>query len=670
MKKDNYYRPIEIVHDFKFIPCTFNQDQELLSPKQRLKKLKELGYGGVALCPSYDDYLSKESFNQVCDVIKYAKELGLLVWIYDEKFYPSGSAGGIVPRQNPWHEAKAIAMVTATVDKKGVIYINSPHGYGEVISCFLCEKDKDGKINFENIIDITKYKTFGGGIVYDCGDNKNLVAVAFFPKSAFEFCTTSHNTRGVRRYIDTLNKQAVECFLNKTYDGYERLGRIGDYVEAVFTDEPQIPGLCRQNYRNNYLEFVYACQSEVFRVLDIPDEKVAFTPYIPWTENFSREFLDMHGYDLMGLLPRLFLDESEKGNKVRLDYWKTVSMLFEKNYGETYANFASGNGVKYSGHFLYEEDFDKHPYMHGDLLSQLSKMDIPGCDMLNALPENILKNCTAVKFASSATDLYGKKDVMIEASNILKDVFPMSISSYSLATATETVLGANRFLSYYTDFAMSEKETKKCTDFTANLLSRLDGMVPQRKVFVYVPNDDIYGESYPSRSVSEMRAYGNRLSSINSFILKIGEALIRKNIDFNFINDERMANLPKDRFSDCILVVPTNAKLPIGAEKFSKIINGDNPLVVADTLYSLGCFNVKTNKPSNLISLYKIGQETEAFLIVNLGEDYEGEIILNTNSENTDFIIYDPHTDTEEKTSSLLSIKIEANKCKIIIKKI
>lgn len=669
MKKDNYYRPIEIVHDFKFIPCTFNQDQELLSPKQRLKKLKELGYGGVALCPSYNDYLSNESFNQICEVIKYAKELDLLVWIYDEKFYPSGSAGGIVPRQNPWYEAKAIATIKATPDDHGVIYINSPHGYGEVISCFLLNVI-DGKIDFDSVKDITKYKTFGGGIVYDCGKDKNVIALAFFPKSAFEFCTTSHNTRGVRRYIDTLNKSAVNAFLDKTYGGYDKLGKIGDYVEAVFTDEPQIPGLCRQNYRDNYLEFVYACQSEVFRVLDIPDEKVAFTPYLPWTENLSQEFLVLNGYDVMPLLPRLFVDESEKGDKVRLDYWKTVSTLFEKNYGQTYANFAIDNGVKYSGHFLYEEDFDKHPYMHGDLLCQLGKMDIPGCDMLNALPENILKNSTAIKFASSATDLYDKKDVMIEASNILKDVFPITLSSYALATAIETVLGATRFLSYYTDFATCEEQTKQRTDFTAKLLSRLDGTTPQRKVLVYVPNYDIYGESYPSYSASNIRPYGERLKKVNSFISKISETLVRKNIDFNFINDERIESLSKQKIDGGVLVVPSGVKEPAGIEKFSKVIVGDDALTVADTLYNLGYFNVKTEKPSNFISLYKKSDREEVFLIVNLGEDYDGEIILNSDSGANQVLIYDPFTDKEEKTSLPLCVKIDAQKCKIITKKI
>ena len=55
------YRPIELVHDFTFIPCCFPQDIPLPPPKERLLRLKRLGYGGVAVSPSYADYLTEQS---------------------------------------------------------------------------------------------------------------------------------------------------------------------------------------------------------------------------------------------------------------------------------------------------------------------------------------------------------------------------------------------------------------------------------------------------------------------------------------------------------------------------------------------------------------------------------------------------------------------------------
>ena len=218
--KNTKYRPIELVHDFRFIPCSFPQDMPLPTPRERLERLKRLGYGGVAISPSYDDYLSEDSIKETCDLIKYAKELGLRVWIYDEKFYPSGSAAGTVGRENPMYEAKALAMLTKEPDEKGVIYLNSPHGYGSVIAAYVCELDENGSPIFETCRDVIANKTFGGGIVFDCHSKTNLRLYAFFGKSAFEFCTTSHNTRGVRRYIDTLDRNASDAFFQKTYEGY------------------------------------------------------------------------------------------------------------------------------------------------------------------------------------------------------------------------------------------------------------------------------------------------------------------------------------------------------------------------------------------------------------------------------------------------------------------
>lgn len=667
MRKDNFYRPIELVHDFKFIPCTFDQTIALPSPKERLERLKRLGYGGVALCPNYGDYLSRESFRETIEIIKYAKELDLLVWIYDEMFYPSGSAGGIIPRQNPSLEAKAIAIVSARPDDHGMIFVNSPHGYGEIISAYLVKLDSDGKMDFDSAIDISKYKTYGGGIVYDCKENTNSIALAFFPKTAFEFCTTSHNTRGVRRYIDTLDKKAVDAFLDKTFGGYESLKNLGDFVESVFSDEPQIPGLCRQNYRDNYLEFVLSCRTEVFRVLDIPDKKVTFTPYLPWTDDFPKEFRKKHGYDVIKNLPRLFLDESKTGDKIRADYWQTASDLFAKNFGENYLKFAKKKGVKYSGHFLYEENFDKHPYMHGDLLAQLSKMDIPGSDMLYASPENILKNSTAIKFASSTSDLYGKEDVMIEASNILKDVFPITPLSYALATAIQTALGVTRFLSYYTDFIIPEEEVKKCTDFTARLLRSLSDMKPIRRVFVYVPNRYIFGKSYPSCSLNEKRTLIENSPKLNEFMTSISETLLKNGIDFNFINDEKLSSLSKEVYLESVLVLPNGINKPVGASKFNKIVTGEDANTILNTLTNLGYKNVETEKPAKFITLRKKSKEKEAFLIVNIGDDYKGKITLNTKTNKDACRIYDPFTDKKEKATFPLELTLDSGKCKIII---
>ncbi len=670
-KPTQTYRPIELVHDFRFIPCCFPQDESLPSPKERLDRLKALGYGGVAVSPRYAAYLSAESMEEVRDSIRYAAKIGLSVWIYDEKYYPSGSADGSVPRENPAYEAKALCAVTGTPDEHGVICINSPHGYGSVLYAFACETDEDGLPRFETLRDVTDKKTFGGGILLDCKAEKRSCVYAFFGKSAFEFATTSHNTRGIRRYADTLMPDATRAFLHKTFDGYKEMGNLSEYIEAVFTDEPQIPALCRTDYRTDYLAYVKRIENDVFVVRDIPDDKVAFTPYFPWTEALPAAFLSRHGYDLIPLLPIAFFDKGEKGKNIRADFWDTVSSLFENSYNGVYADYCHSQGISYSGHLLYEEEFDIHPYMHGDALCQLGRMDIPGCDMLFASPKEILKHASAVKLAASAALLYGRNDVMIEASNIAKDVFPITEESLKLATAMEAALGATRFLSYYTETAMEAEKIKRCCDFTERLLETLADTKPHCEVYVYLPNRDIRAEAFPSVSVSEKLPPSAKITAVKEFLRSAAEIFPRRGLDFCYINDERLSELAgSGLYTNAVLVIPPCVQPPDAGKIFRSVIREQSAEEAAETLSVLGYRNVTVSHSAELVTLKKTSAKKDAFLLVNPGTDFFGEIRLNVKERSAAAILYNPHTNeriTIAMCGEPIKISIPHSECRIVL---
>lgn len=669
MKESNFgYRPIELVHDFEFIPCCFPQDTALPKPKERLDRLKALGYGGVAVCPSYRDYLSKESFSELTDAIIYAKSIGLSVWIYDEKYYPSGGADGKVTREDPRLEAKALACLVGEPDELGMICINSPHGHSGLIYAFAASLKENGEPDFSTLRDVSHKRTFGGGLLLDCKNAPSTRAYAFFGKSAFEFCATSHNTRGIRRYIDTLCPDATRAFLNKTYGGYGRLGELSKYIDAVFTDEPQIPALCRTDYVEGYKEFVKKIENSVFAVRDNPDSGVMLYPFIPWTEGLEEEFLRMHGYPLPEVLALIFFDRGEDGGRHRANLWETVSELFYKSYGSVYADFCRERSVAYSGHLLYEEEFECHPYMHGDALRQLGCMDIPGCDMLFASPEGILDHASAVKLAASAAHLYGRREVMIEASNIVKDVFPITESALKLATAMESALGATRFLSYYTEWALPECQTRACCDFTERLQSTLAGARPIYRVYLYIPTGDIYSESYPSVSPSQKPPLSPRLDSIRSFLRSSARVFTECSIDFCYINDERLSALSADVFSGAALVVPHGAGLPKYSEKFAEVIRDGSPTDVAKELTLKG-YATAIAEGGRLICTRRRHADRDIYLFVNLGEDFVGEARLLSCKSEGYATVYDPHTEecvTVRLKDSKIPLEIPAFGCKTV----
>ena len=657
INKDYRYRPIEIVHDFNFIPCTYPQDAELPEPRQRLRRLKELGYGGVAISPRYSDYLSEESFAEASELISYAKDLGLTVWIYDEKFYPSGGACGRIARENPAYEAKAISVVTAEPDERGAIVINSPHGYGSAIAAFLFKTDEGGETLFDSITDISYSKTFGGGILYDAKGDKNLRAYAVFGRSAFEYCTTSHNTRGVRRYVDTLNPDAVKAFLEKTFGGYEKHISLGDMVEVVFTDEPQIPALCREEYRPDYRSDVLSMENEVFKVYDIPDEQCVFLPFLPWTERLPELFKTQHGYDLLPALPRIFDGEDEESGKVRRDFWRTVSDAFLKAYGRAYADFCKSLGIKYTGHMLYEESFAEHPYIHGDMLSQLGVMDIPGCDVLGSEAAHVLKFAAAIKAAASASMLYGKDDVMIEASNIIHSTFPISSTELKLATAMEVALGATRFASYYTELFMGDEAAKEFCEFSARLLSRLDGYAPRRDVWVYLPSDAFMEEAFPSYFINQRKALSQRLGDVLNFLGDLTREFSAHGVDFVFVNEERLDAL-KDLRREKILVIPKGVEPQVTLDGFAQIIKSGDAKEAAEELASKGYASISTDA-TTLLSLKKENTEATVFLLVNFGDEAVEDVKLN--AKDGEMTIYDPETNAVQE-----SLAIPPRSCRIV----
>ena len=58
------------------------------------------------------EYLSDEWFDLYKYTIEKGKELGMLVWIYDENSYPSGFAGGNVPDRMPesYNQGQGLVM--------------------------------------------------------------------------------------------------------------------------------------------------------------------------------------------------------------------------------------------------------------------------------------------------------------------------------------------------------------------------------------------------------------------------------------------------------------------------------------------------------------------------------------------------------------------------------
>jgi hypothetical protein len=123
----NEFRPLQIVHGLDHHlddPVSLTGTHKL---DAFLEKLARLGTGGIVTNVGFRDYLVSP---QQWDVLRYgmqkASDLGLRLWLYDEKGYPSGTAGGIVTRANPEYTALGLACYPFQVSGPAPVDISLP----------------------------------------------------------------------------------------------------------------------------------------------------------------------------------------------------------------------------------------------------------------------------------------------------------------------------------------------------------------------------------------------------------------------------------------------------------------------------------------------------------------------------------------------------------------
>ncbi|MBN2375034.1 MAG: hypothetical protein JXD22_01435 [Sedimentisphaerales bacterium] len=184
----NELRPLQIVHGIPPAQATLHA----------MGTLKEIGFGGIVCNVDFNEYLVSDThWETLRKAIQAARQVGLVIWIYDEQGYPSGAAGGLVMKENPAFDSQVL--------------------------------------------------------VYDPSQVQ-----PFAIRSAYEHTHASNNYYAARRCPNLIDKAAMHCFIDKTHQAYcEKLG--GDFgeVQAFFTDEPslmavnlgQLPEHIRKNVR-------------------------------------------------------------------------------------------------------------------------------------------------------------------------------------------------------------------------------------------------------------------------------------------------------------------------------------------------------------------------------------------------------------------------------------
>lgn len=164
--------------------------------KDQIHRMKSAGIGGFFMHAREGiktSYLGTEWFGMIRTCVDEAAKLGMYAWIYDELGWPSGYAGGEVPRKGREYRAKALLMKKERIPD-----------------------DEEYRLLSSQAMD-------HGGMAY-----------------IYEWTSPMGNPRYENTsYVDLMNPKVTEAFLESTHRKYElQLGSdFGTAVPGVFSDE-------------------------------------------------------------------------------------------------------------------------------------------------------------------------------------------------------------------------------------------------------------------------------------------------------------------------------------------------------------------------------------------------------------------------------------------------
>lgn len=334
--------------EFTPIPFWFWNDHLTTEEiKRQIHDFYDKGVTGFVLhprigIPKDTVYLSDDFMELVQAAVMEASRLDMTVILYDEAMYPSGSANGLVVKDNPEFASRGLKMVEYACGTTNQIQVNLLSGE-TLISAQAVEKASNTKINLSSC-QLLDYNN--GMVSFDPPNDGEWLILLFIE-------TFSGGTiRGIHfgqddgeahapPSADLLNPEAVKKFIHLTHDTYyEKLQSFfGNTIMAMFTDEPDILG------------------------------RGSAPGLVPWTSNFL-SFYKSFGNEERHL-PALWFDAGEKTAKIRKRFRKTVNEKLTEAYYKQISQWCERHEIALTGHPAASDD-----------IGLLEHFQIPGQDVV------------------------------------------------------------------------------------------------------------------------------------------------------------------------------------------------------------------------------------------------------------------------------------------------
>ena len=533
-KPSSTHRIIKIIHGWP----EKSEDQDRL-----IGILKRQGFGGVVCNVSFKDYLeSQVLWDSFKRAVNRARQEDMVLWLYDEKGYPSANAGGLVLRDHPEWEAEGLLAVEQDCEA-GPLSFKLPPGKPVLATAYPVKEGRlldAGNISLLDNIE-------NGSLRWTAPPGRWHV-LAVTQDRLYEGTHADLNLHQKMPYPNLLMAAPIARFIAMTHERYaQQLGSdLGKWFEATFTDEPSLMSL-----------FI---------------KKMPYRP-LPWSSELPEIFARKRGYALAPILPSLFADVGSDAKRHRYDFWLTVGELVSENFFGQIQNWCRPHGIPSGGHLLSEESIVTHVPLYGDFFRCIRHLDAPSIDCLTSEPAQV--PWYIARLLGSAAELENNTLVMSETSDHSQryrapnDKRPVQNVSESQIRGTcnrQFVAGVNAITSYYSYAGLDDAAISRLNEWVGRCCMLLRGGHQAADIAVLYPAETLWTHFTPANQWANGSPGASRVETIYR---AVSESLFKSCRDFTYIDSQAIekaviqnSNLEHGSLAWRILVLPGVDTLP------------------------------------------------------------------------------------------------------------
>jgi len=325
-----------------------------------MEKSVDSGYYGFGILPTGDmgvAFMSPEYLRHYKHAVDTAARLGLKMCLYDEFWFPSGGAGGLLKERYPEALSKRLDKVETSCVGPASVDLDVPAG--DLMAAVAMHAETKQRVDL---------------IAHVREDHLAWQAPAGSWQVMLFVCVPD----GARGLVDYLDPESVRKFVSLTYERYYAAfpEHFGKTIDSAFYDEPTF-------------HWVQGGRA--------------------WTPSFNRRFQEKFGRSPALYYPALWYDIGPETAAARNAMFGVRAELFADGFVKVLADWCKSHGIQLTGH-VDQEEIVNPVGLCGDLIKVFEHQPVPGLDQIFAYR----RGSSMYKIVSSAAVNYDRPLVMTE----------------------------------------------------------------------------------------------------------------------------------------------------------------------------------------------------------------------------------------------------------------